>query len=851
MITTRPLTLRFAVMLPFALLLLLTVGVIAIAQHNSYERMLSEVSSKLLSLNTQNVSNDLHRFLDGPFNTNLTLADSISRHQLYQPPRLTQLEDYFSAAITELYAYQQQIGTIAFGSEDKYFIGFRKNADNNLALLLKDERTGNDLHIYQGPTHNNKTSHQIRDYDPTERPWYLPFAQSRQSGWSEIYANLDERQTLTLSAVTPVLDHQDLLGVVVTDINLNHIATFLERESLPFSGITYLIDNQGRLVANSTQTPMITADNRRLLATQSTNALIATSGQYVARQPLRNDEPPTTFEFTQDNTRYFSRITSYRDSYNLQWHIVVTIPEHGLLGQLPAQQESGLVAAFIIGFLGLIIGLYILNIITQPIIDIAQASQNLTENNWDVPIRPGIKLHETAQLIAAFRSMSSRLQRSFSSLRQQILYDDLTGLLSREGLTDTTRATYHNQQGVVVLIGLKTFRHINDSLGHHRGDQLLIAIAERLQQSLPDEVLLSRIGRDEFAVFSPRFSDQAQTDHFARQLLEQFYLPFIVDGTEVMLSACAGVASGQLAESDITEWLRNSSLALSQATQQESDPVCHYQPYMIEASQEKTRLSAELQRAINHHEFEVHYQPIINLANDTISGAEALVRWRSPTRGMVPPMHFIPLAEENGMIIEIGQQILLQACEDTQKQIARGQWPQDFSLHVNLSVRQLLQADFVDQLKITLARSGLPATNLTLEITESRLVSQPLLTFDILDQLRQLGIHIAIDDFGTGYSSLAYLTQLPFDSLKIDRSFVNQMLESDDYATIIAAIITMTQNFNADIVAEGVESAEQAQRLKQLGCGFAQGYFYARPEPLSKWSTDPVNINAVSAAIEE
>lgn len=227
---------------------------------------------------------------------------------------------------------------------------------------------------------------------------------------------------------------------------------------------------------------------------------------------------------------------------------------------------------------------------------------------------------------------------------------------------------------------------------------------------------------------------------------------------------------------------------------------------------------------------------------------EALVRWRSPVRGLVPPFHFIPLAEENGMINELGQQILHQACLETQTMITRGAWPIDFMLHVNLSVRQLQQPDFVSQLNTILAETGLNVRNLTLEITESRLISQPQQVTQTLRQLRRLGIHIAIDDFGTGYSSLAYLADLPFDSLKIDRAFVSQMSASTNYTPVITAIITLARHFEAKIVAEGVETREQAERLKALGCHYAQGYYYAKPMPLCEWSTAQVSIAEISAS---
>ena len=845
MLKSRLLTLRLAVMVPFTSLLLLTVGVIAIAQQNSYERMLSEVSGKLLGSYTRSISNDLRVFLGDPFNTNLTIADSIQRHQLYQPPRLTGLEAYLKDAISTLYIHQPQITTIGFGSEDKYFVGFRKKNQHQFSLILKDRRTDNELHIYNGSTHFGTTTHRISQYDPTRRPWYEPFARSLSPGWAGVYTNQDETQSLTISAVSPVIDdsHHTLLGVMVTDINLNYINKFLQRESKDFSGSTYIINEEGTLIASSVLPP---AEQPATHLPQP-DSLIAASQAFMAQTQLPLASQGTEFEFEHDNTRYFSRITPYQDEYSLKWKIVVIMPEAELLGQLPQHQKSGLLAAILLAGFGLMVGLLVLNRLTQPITDIAKASQKITENNWSVDIRQGFRLHETDQLAQAFQAMSSRLQHSFNSLRKQVLYDNLTGLLSREGISEATSSPHANQQATLMIIGLKAFSHINDSIGHLNGDQLLVLIARRLERDLPQGALLSRVGRDEFAVFIPGLDTHDKAELIANQLLSHFSFPFIVNGVEVMVSASIGAVQGILPQAGMAEWLRNASLALNKAKMQEDTPVHYFEPQMLEASLEKTRLAAELNRALEHNELEVHFQPLIDLASETTCGAEALVRWRSPTRGLVPPNQFIPLAEENGMIIEMGQQILRLACQQTSQMIAQQHWPQSFMLHVNLSVRQLLQADFVEQVEAILAESGLLAANLTLEITESRLISQPQQATEALQQLRQLGIHIAIDDFGTGYSSLSYLAQLPFDSLKIDRSFVNQMTESNNYTPVIAAIITLAENFNADIVAEGVETQEQTQQLKALGCRYAQGFYYAKPQPLSEWSTARVSIDPVSA----
>ncbi|QUM81728.1 EAL domain-containing protein [Moritella sp. 5] len=832
-------TLRSAVMLPFTLLLLLTVSIITLVQNSSYERMQSKISAKLLNSYSENIKTNLDHFLEQPFDTTLAIADNIQRNQLYQASDLTKIEDYLHSAISDIYYQQKQISTISFGSENKDYVGFSKNEDQDVSLILKDKRTNYELEFYHGESSDDIVDYSISNYDPTTRPWYAPFAKEKAAGWAKIYSNVDEKNTFTISSISPVINDDTLVGIVATDINLRHLSHFIEPENRHFKGITYITDNQNKLIASSLKASLTDNDNNRIQAKESHNTVIAANGLYIANRQLQNKHAPATFEFDQNGIRYFSRITAYSNN-NLQWFIIVTLPENVLLDGLPNQQRLGLVAALTLAFFGLLMGLYLLRIITQPIMDIAAISQQLDHNNWDVTIREDIKLHETTQLISAFKSMSSRLESSFTTLRKQLLFDSLTGLLSRDGFVEKLNNPISQQQGILVLLGLRSFRHTNNSLGQNKSDLLLITIASRLQKTVADNVTISRIDKDTFAVFTPNFQDLEHSHAFAENLLTDFNRPFTINDTEVLVGANAGIMSGKFHDIDMDEWLRNSSLALTYAVKQEQIQRCHYQDYMITASQEQTRLTTDLQRAITNNEFAVYYQPVIDLTNNTIAGAEALVRWHSPIRGIVSPLDFIPVAEDTGMIVDIGKQILLQACSDTKLQIERGQWPVNFALHVNMSVRELLHPDYISTVKKILAITQLPAANLTLEITESRLVSQPLLTNQLLGQLRSLGIQIAIDDFGTGYSSLAYLTQLQFDALKIDRSFVSQMLDSESHAAIVAAIITMTSKFNAEIVAEGVETAEQAQHLKQLGCRYAQGFYYSRPKPLTEWDTENI-----------
>ena len=292
---------------------------------------------------------------------------------------------------------------------------------------------------------------------------------------------------------------------------------------------------------------------------------------------------------------------------------------------------------------------------------------------------------------------------------------------------------------------------------------------------------------------------------------------------------------------DMSLWLRNASIALSYAKQDFLTNVCHYSPELASASKFRTKMLTKIQTGVENREFIPHYQPIIDLATGNTCGAEALARWQSES-GMVSPLDFIPIAEDSGMIKAIGQQILLQACRDTYNAIENKQWPSDFQLHVNISVNQISCPDFVDSVTRVLTITKLPASNLTLEITESRIIDSGPTTLDNMTKLRDMGIGIAIDDFGTGYSSLGYLHTLPFTCLKIDRTFVNQLNQDNLERSVVAAVLNITAGLKTSVVAEGVENSSQAQLLRSIGCHQVQGFYYSRPMPLEEWPTHLVNM---------
>ncbi|MEZ8023405.1 EAL domain-containing protein [Vibrio sp. 1F255] len=837
-------TLRTAVVLPFVMIFLFTMGVMVFTQKLSYKEMVSDVSARQLTSLTDNVHQSLSNFLEKPFHANLSLSHNIGYHHLYQAGNLSKVQDYIFYTFSDHYTAVPQLDAIGFGSEDGNYVGFRKEANKGYTLMVQDERTNDQLVIYRGSKISEDIRSVISGYDPRIRPWYTPIATQKKPLWSPIYANADERQEITLSALAPIYDDNEFKAVVVSDIKINTFNAFLRKLKDRTDASVYIIDKQQRLVAHSGGGSVVswgtgqTNKGQRKLATESANPVIRESASYVEQFHLIENLGEQRFSFSLDNERYFNQITPYEDEHGLTWFIGVSIPESNLLGELPENQRNSWLLGLALSCIGVIAGLIAFNRATQPITSTADAAKRLAKGDWDASMPKTGHIYETSMLVESFNEMTNNLKASFHALQSQLTYDSLTKLYSREGFIDAAKKHPDNEKGTLYLIGIDRFRDINDSLGHYNGDQLLIIAAARLRGTLPSEYLLARTGGDEFAIYAPNVTQSDDVQLLTNRLLQTFASPFSMESESVVIKVSMGIVNVSNLH-DITLLLRSSSIALSNAKQDKTS-VCIYSLEMGKASRHRTKMLARMNRAIELQQFEPFYQPIIDLESGSTIGAETLARWITD-EGVISPLEFIPLAEESGLIDDIGKQILHKSCRDTAIAIESGKWSKDFSIHVNLSVDQLSESGFVEQVKGTLRDTNLPASNLTLEITESRIVDNDPTIIDNMLTLKALGISIAIDDFGTGYSSLAYLHKLPFDCLKIDRSFVSKLDKENLDSSIVAAIVNITKGFKVSLVAEGVETQQQAELLKQLQCPLAQGFLYSRPVPFDQWPTDLIN----------
>ena len=428
-----------------------------------------------------------------------------------------------------------------------------------------------------------------------------------------------------------------------------------------------------------------------------------------------------------------------------------------------------------------------------------------------------------------------------AQLTQQAMYDGLTGLPNRMLLMDRLQGSLHRaarggDDVHVLYVDIDDFKSINDSGGHTEGDAVLAALAARLLHGLRaadtvgrvSEDTVARLGGDEFAVVLEECAQPAAVAERIQQLLRE---PLRIDDHEVYVRVSIGsivVAAGDSAASPATI-LAAANMAMHEAKRAGKSRHTEYQSRMHDEARRRHMLGEELHQALDREEFHLVYQPVVDLATAAVIGAEALVRWRHPSRGTVPPDEFIRRAEETGLIVRLGTWVLGEACRQAFRWQAAG--AADFTMAVNVSGRQLREADFVAIVRAALGGSGLAPEHLCLEMTESILMERADEAIGMLTELRADGVHLAIDDFGTGYSSLGALRQLPVDLLKIDRSFISSLPDDDDAGTIAWAVVRLGHTLGLPVLAEGVETPEQRDALRQFGCDQAQGYLFGRPVP--------------------
>jgi diguanylate cyclase (GGDEF)-like protein len=426
----------------------------------------------------------------------------------------------------------------------------------------------------------------------------------------------------------------------------------------------------------------------------------------------------------------------------------------------------------------------------------------------------------------------AELSRLKEELRFQAYHDPLTGLANRtlflDRVQERLQGSDHDAMPVLLFLDLDDFKIVNDTMGHAAGDRLLVGVAERLREVLRPNDVAARLGGDEFAVLLDDGPELSHAVTVADRIIDVLRSPFPIEGQDITVGASIGVAATRPGALGAAELLRNADVAMYTAKGAGKNRVSVFEPTMHAAIVERHALSAELSRSLGRGELVVYFQPIVALGTSRVTGFEALARWRHPTRGLVSPAEFIPLAEETGVIRALGRYVLEEACTQAARWREVEPGPEPLTVAVNLAAQQLSEPGFIDDLRAILERTGIEPRQLLLEMTETVMFHDTSTTLTRLEAIRELGVRIAIDDFGTGYSSLGYLRRFRVDVLKIAREFVGPADRAEEWA-FAGAIIALGRTLGLTIVAEGIETSGQLERLQSLGCEYGQGYLFARP----------------------
>jgi diguanylate cyclase (GGDEF)-like protein len=430
-------------------------------------------------------------------------------------------------------------------------------------------------------------------------------------------------------------------------------------------------------------------------------------------------------------------------------------------------------------------------------------------------------------------------------------YDSLTRLPNRTLFYDRlgqniAHARRENRMAAVIFVDVDHFKHVNDTLGHAAGDRLLQQVAQRLEQSVRADDTVGRLGGDEFALILANIDAPSDAGVVAQKLMQSFREPFSVEGQELFVTASAGVTLFPLDSQEPDGLIKNADAAMYRAKELGRNAFQYFTAELNLQATERMTVENHLRRALERREFSLHYQPKVDLASGEISGLEALLRWSHPELGQVSPARFIPILEENGQIVQVGERVLEEVCSQIRRWASDPTLP-EVPVAVNLSGRQLQQKDIGAALTRIVAASGVDPRLIELEITESVLMRDPAKISGMLRALRESGMRVSVDDFGTGYSSLNYLKRFPIDKLKIDRGFVVPLGQSEDAGVIIQAVVALGRALGLSVLVEGVETEEQRVLLRLAGCDEMQGYLFAKPTTANEITRIVAEAGALSS----
>lgn len=836
---------------PFVSLIFVAVGLVGFLSLYNGQRAVNDLAGQLLQRTNQLVTQHLESYLAVPKNLVRLNAAALENGTL-DWQNFTALGDYFWQQ-AKLY----HISWINLGLTDGSYVGAGYIPDTDQQMIIGERSPATDMVYYDFFT--DEQGRRLRQepdptYDFTQEAWFIDTMQSPQLSWTDIYLWDGTYSTMSLAINQPIYQgNSQPVGAIGIDLSLDSISDFLRKLRVTPSARIFIVEKSGLVVATSgSEATFVQQDDRteRLNVIDSTDPLIKATATYLLTQIGRFDQiqTGTAFQFPWNGELEYVRVTPWHDEVGLTWWVVVMVCDSDFMAQIDANTQQTIWLSGSALLIAIMLGLFTSRLITQRVASLKLAAQQIATGQLAQPVAPS-GIRELDALGDSFNSMAAQLRDSFTKLAYTASHDALTGLPNRASLQQLLAEVIARSQKecygrvdtqtpvtpfAVLFLDLDYFKLLNDSLGHLAGDQVLIEVARRLQDCIGDRGHVARFGGDEFVILLDKLTQADDVKPIVERILSSIPKPIALADNTAFVSTSIGIVFSSHCENDAEGILRNADIALYRAKANGKAVYEIFDDEMHVEVRERLQLEMDLRRALYQEELTLYYQPIVDANSLVTVGVEALLRWRHPKQGMIPPAKFIPIAEETGLIIPLGWWVLRTACQQMQ------QWQQQFPqrplvVNVNLSIRQFFHPDLLEQVRQTLAETGLPPHSLKLEITESLLVRDRPTMLARLLQLKALGVQLSLDDFGTGYSSLSYLHHFPLDTLKIDRSFVQQMLSDKQCRAVIESIVTMAHLLGMDVVAEGVETQEALAYLRDYAnCEQIQGFLISPAVPAAE-----------------
>jgi len=652
------------------------------------------------------------------------------------------------------------------------------------------------------------------------RPYYKEVKRTHKHTFTKVFVAKFALKPVVGIAV-PAVKNGEFIGYAYCGLKLDRLETITRKFSLKEGIYITLVDRHGKIITSNFKDIKPLQDFKPGELYLSSAGLMMEEKQTKHAETLQVDRLYHSFFYKKDKLRE-----------DTGWSIVMEVSMKPYMDELLSKLNVNFLSIYLFAFLSFLMARFLTRVSTKPIKRLADTIDVLTNNIEKRPevSLPHTNLEEVNKLTKSFEFMARKAINYLEELKKMAYYDPLTGLpnrtLLRDRIENAIRYARRNRSKVAVLfIDLDYFKTVNDTMGHEVGDRILVQVAKRLNSVFRETDTVARFGGDEFVAVIPDVKDIKDVVQVAERILSLFSTPFEANGEDVYLSASVGIALYPDNGETPTELIKNADMAMYKAKEEGKNNFSFFTEDMNNKAIEILSVKNKLHKALERGEFLLYYQPIYDLRNSSVVGLEALLRWEDPERGLVSPAKFIPILEELGLVKEVGTWVMMETFKRSKY------WGNKYGIYisVNISPRQFMDKNFVKRVLQIASDANASNEHIVLEITETSLMKNPEESVAVLKRLRAKGFRVAVDDFGTGYSSLAYLKRLPIDIIKVDMTFTQGMVKSNVDRSIVKAVVGLSKSLGLKSLAEGVETVEQVEILKELGCDLAQGYLFGKP----------------------